>query len=126
MPRKASLSFLVILVVLGIAVTLATGNAWLSYLLSRTATEEGLHSIAARAAARFAGPDSGAPPQVLALAYPLVYPRIVSDEAEENDISPHLLLALVRQESFYDARAVSPAWKATVIPASATRAQKGS
>lgn len=87
----------------------ASGNAWLLYRLSRAAAEDGLFSIAARAAAEFAGPDSGAPPQVLALAYPLVYPRIVSEEAAENDISPYLLLALVRQESFYDARAVSAA-----------------
>jgi len=87
----------------------ASGNAWLLYRLSRAASDEGLYSIAARAAAGFAGPDSGAPPQVLALAYPIVYPRIISEEASENDISPYLLLALVRQESFYDARAVSPA-----------------
>jgi soluble lytic murein transglycosylase len=90
-------------------VTDASGNAWLVYRLTRDASDEGLYSIAARAAAGFAGPASGAPPQVMAMAYPLVYPNIVSEQASRNDVSPYLLLALVRQESFYDARAVSPA-----------------
>ncbi len=90
-------------------VTDASGNAWLLYRLTRAASEEGLYSIAASAAGGFAGPDSGAPPQVMALAYPLIYPRLVGEQASRNDLSPYLVLALVRQESFYDARAVSPA-----------------
>jgi peptidoglycan lytic transglycosylase len=87
----------------------ASGNAWLLYRLTRAASEEGLYAIAARAAGGFAGPDSSAPPQVMSLAYPVIYPRLVGEQASRNDISPHLILALVRQESFYDARAVSPA-----------------
>jgi peptidoglycan lytic transglycosylase len=87
----------------------ASGNAWLLYRLTRAASDEGLYAIAARAAGGFAGADSGAPPQVMALAYPLIYPRLVSEQASRNDLSPYLILALVRQESFYDARAVSPA-----------------
>jgi peptidoglycan lytic transglycosylase len=87
----------------------ASGNAWLLYRLTRAASDAGLYAIAARAAGGFAAADSGAPPQVMALAYPLIYPRLVGEQASRNDISPHLILALVRQESFYDARAVSPA-----------------
>jgi len=87
----------------------ASGNAWLLYRLTRAASDEGLYSIAASAAGGFAGADSGAPPQAMALAYPLIYPRLVGEQASRNDLSPYLILALVRQESFYDARAVSPA-----------------
>ena len=87
----------------------AAGNAWLLYRLARAASDEGLHSLAARAAGAFGGAASGAPPEALALAYPLVYPQIVSEQASRNSISPFLLLGLVRQESFYDPRAVSPA-----------------
>lgn len=87
----------------------AAGNAWLLYRLTRAVADEGLYSIAASAAGAFAGPASGAPPEAMRLAYPLVYPELVSEQASRNDVSPYLLLALVRQESFYDARAVSPA-----------------
>jgi soluble lytic murein transglycosylase len=87
----------------------AAGNSWLLYRLSRAAGDEGLRSIAARAAARFITASNGTPPQVLALAYPAIYPEIVNEQASRNKLSPFLLLALVRQESFYDARAVSPA-----------------
>ncbi len=86
----------------------AGGSAWLLYRLARAATEEDLHSIAARAAGAFITTGSGAPPEALALAYPAVYPQIVSEQATGNGFSPYLLLALVRQESFYDPRAVSP------------------
>ena len=48
-------------------------------------------------------------PAALALAYPAVFPEIVSEQAADNGFSPFLLLGLVRQESFYDPRAVSPA-----------------
>ena len=87
----------------------AAGNSWLLYRLSRAASDEGLRSIAARAAARFITASNGTPPQAIALAYPAVYPEIVDEQATQNKFSPFLLLALVRQESFYDARAVSPA-----------------
>ena len=87
----------------------AAGNSWLLYRLSRTARDLGLRSISARAAARFVTASPGTPGQVIALAYPAVYPEIVNEQASQNKLSPYLLLALVRQESFYDARAVSPA-----------------
>ena len=87
----------------------AGGSAWLLYRLARAASDEDLHSIAARAASAFITAGSGAPPEALALAYPAVYPQIVSHQATGNGFSPYLLLALVRQESFYDPRAVSPA-----------------
>jgi len=87
----------------------ASGSSWLLYRLSRAARDQGLRSISARAAARFVAASVGTPGQVIALAYPAVYPDIVNEQASLNKFSPFLLLALVRQESFYDARAVSPA-----------------
>ena len=87
----------------------ASGNSWLLYRLSRVAMDHGLRSISARAAARFIVGGPGTPGPVVSLAYPAVYPKIVNEQASLNKFSPFLLLALVRQESFYDARAVSPA-----------------
>jgi soluble lytic murein transglycosylase len=87
----------------------AAGSHWLLYRLARAAGDEGLRSIAARAAARFVTPTDGTPPQVLALAYPSVYPELVNKQASDHKFSPFLLLALIKQESYYDARAVSPA-----------------
>ena len=101
----------------------AAGNSWLLYRLSRAAREQGLRSIAARAATRFITTGPGTPGQVIALAYPAVYPEIVNEQASQNKFSPFLLLAVVRQESFYDARAVSPADASgltQVIPETAT------
>ncbi len=73
------------------------------------AGDHGLRSISARAAARFVSASQGTPGPVVSLAYPAVYPEIVNAQASLNKFSPFLLLALVRQESFYDSRAVSPA-----------------
>ena len=82
-------------------------NGWLLYRLSREAAEQRLYAIAARAAARFVPFSSDSPPDALAMAYPAIFPEIVNEQASSNGFSPYLLLALVRQESFYDPRAVS-------------------
>jgi len=87
----------------------AAGNSWLLYRLSRAARDQGLRSISARAAARFITASPGIPGQVIALGYPVVYSDVVNEQAAGNKFSPFLLLALIRQESFYDAHAVSPA-----------------
>ena len=65
--------------------------------------------MSARAGALLLGGSSGPPPEVLTLAYPLAYADLARQSATENDISLLLLLSLVRQESLYDAGAVSTA-----------------
>lgn len=87
----------------------ATAHPWLLYRFARATADEGLVSFSARAAGRLANQHAGAPPDVLALAYPLAYVDLATDAASQYGFSPLLLLALVRQESLYDAGAVSPA-----------------
>jgi soluble lytic murein transglycosylase len=41
--------------------------------------------------------------------YPLVYWDLVKQKAEDRGLDPYLVVALMRQESLFDARAVSPA-----------------
>ena len=48
-------------------------------------------------------PSSGAPPDLLSLAYPRAYWNAVEPAARANDIDPRLLLALARKESLFDA-----------------------
>ena len=43
------------------------------------------------------------------LFYPMVYPEIVAGQAEQRNLSPVLLLAVIREESRFDKRAVSRA-----------------
>ena len=85
------------------------GSGWLLYRLSRELVEERLYKLSAQAALRFVPLQADSPPDSLAMAYPAVFPEIVSEQATDNGFSPFLLLGLVRQESFYDPRAVSPA-----------------
>jgi soluble lytic murein transglycosylase len=80
--------------------------------IAREIEHDDLTSVAARAAVflRRSLPDGAEPhPELLRVAYPLAYARLVADAAESEDISPLLLLALVRQESFYDPDAGSSA-----------------
>ncbi len=82
------------------------------YKVTKRLQQEGRTSLAARAATRLLSLLSlQAPPpdDLLRVAYPIVYKSLVSDAATQEKISPLLLLALVRQESFYDAHAGSPA-----------------
>ncbi len=85
----------------------ATGQPWLLYRLARALEAEGQIPAAARAAARLVSGGAHAPRPVLALAYPAEYLDLAAVAARDNDLSPLLLLALVRQESFFDANAVS-------------------
>lgn len=76
--------------------------------------EEGRTSLAARAATTLASllAQPGAPPlpdDLLRVAYPVPYQDLVSTAAKDRGVSPLLLLALVRQESFYDPEAGSTA-----------------
>lgn len=100
----------------------ANGQPWLLYRLTRALRDEGRASLAARAAARLVASHTDPPPVALALAYPLEYLDLAKKEAKQNGFSVLLLLGLVRQESFYDPGAVSPASAAgltQVIPTTA-------
>ncbi len=82
------------------------------YRITKRFADEGRTSLAARAATRVidAVASRTAPPDdLLRIAYPVVYPDLVQDAASEQSVSPTLLLALVRQESFYDPDAGSTA-----------------
>jgi len=79
------------------------------YRLARTLAEQGRTSLSARAGARLLGASADPPDFVLQPAYPIPYYDIVRKEATANGFQPPLLLALVRQESFYDPNAASPA-----------------
>jgi soluble lytic murein transglycosylase len=86
---------------------------WSLYRLARALHDLGLTHLAARAAtALLQNPDvrlEQAPRALLELAYPLDYPPLIEAAAAENGLSPLLLLAVIRQESFFDPTAGSPA-----------------
>jgi soluble lytic murein transglycosylase len=83
------------------------------YADTRAAYESGQASLAARAATTLiAALPAGAPEPpaaLLRIAYPAAYGDLASDAAKQHDVSPTLLLALVRQESYYDPDAGSGA-----------------
>ncbi len=87
----------------------------LQYRITRRFDEEGRTSAAARAATTLwnrldrASATAAPPVDVLRIAYPLAYGDLVAEAADGEDLSPLLLLALVRQESFYDPQAGSSA-----------------
>ena len=59
--------------------------------------------------------------------YPLAYWELVKRKAEERGLDPYLVLALIRQESLFDARAVSPAHAMglmQLLPSTAARLAK--
>lgn len=99
---------------------------WGLYRLARAFQDQGLTHLAARAAARllatFPGPLEDVPPSLLELAYPQQYMPSINAAAAENELSPLVLLAMIRQESFFDPAAASPAGAlglTQVIPATA-------
>lgn len=85
------------------------------YQVTRKLAQDGRTSMAARAATRLialvepAPQPSGAdgepeqpPDDLLKVAYPVAYKNLVENATNQEKISPLLLLALVRQESYYD------------------------
>ncbi len=89
------------------------GNPAPLYRITRRLAQDGYVSLAARAATRLieavdtsAGPI---PDDLYRIAYPLAFGDLAEDAAADQDVSPLLLLALVRQESFYDPQAGSTA-----------------
>ena len=59
--------------------------------------------------------------------YPLAFWELIQQKAQERNLDPYLVLALIRQESLFDARARSPATALglmQLIPPTATRVAK--
>jgi soluble lytic murein transglycosylase len=54
-------------------------------------------------------PPADAPPEFVEMAFPRVHFSETMRLAQKHDIDPHLIWAVIRQESRYDAEAVSPA-----------------
>jgi len=84
------------------------------YDLARALYPLGLTHLSARAASRLLAtlPQpaiEAAPADLLRLAYPVDYAQLMQSTAERTHISPLLLAALIRQESFFDPRAGSSA-----------------
>ncbi|MFQ5879194.1 MAG: transglycosylase SLT domain-containing protein [Dehalococcoidia bacterium] len=84
-------------------------DPWALYHLAVALSEEDLTSLSAMTASRLAAPYADAPRELLRLAYPLDYVPLVQAAARENGFPSLLLLALIRQESFFDPTAVSVA-----------------
>lgn len=79
-------------------------------MVARIAHEAGVPSVGLRAAAQLealAPAGTELPDALLRLAYPAPYPDLVRRAAQEQGIDPLLLYALLRQESLFDAGAVS-------------------
>jgi soluble lytic murein transglycosylase len=73
-------------------------------------------------------PPEGAPAEFVEMAFPRIYFTETTRAAEKNSIDPHLVWAVIRQESRYDASAVSPAGALglmQVTPAAAGIVKKG-
>jgi soluble lytic murein transglycosylase len=84
------------------------------YTMARTMQREGRIGMSARAGQRLlrtldTNPNAGLPKALLALSYPPAFGTFAQRYAAAEKISPLLLLAFVRQESFFDPRAESPA-----------------
>jgi soluble lytic murein transglycosylase len=106
LEREATDSFLSL-------ISQSSSQPWSLYRLARAFDDLGMPHLAARAAtgllAKAGSPLEQAPRELVGLAYPLAYPSLIQAIAAENGLSPLLLLALIRQESFFDPLAASPA-----------------
>lgn len=106
LTRKAASEFLWL-------IDQSLSQPWGLYHLARALHELGLTHVAARAATELLKsadfPLGQAPRALLELAYPLDYAPLIDAAAAENGLSPLLLLAMIRQESFFDPTAGSPA-----------------
>ncbi|UCH85974.1 MAG: transglycosylase SLT domain-containing protein [Dehalococcoidia bacterium] len=91
----------------------SSSQPWSLYRLARAFDDLDMPHLSARTATRLLwkvdSPLEQIPRALVELAYPLAYPSLVQAAASENDLSPLLLLALIRQESFFDPLAVSSA-----------------
>ena len=85
-----------------------------AFLTARAAYRTGRHRIAHEAlSAGFASsveePPPNAPAEFIEIAFPRVHLNHTIQVAARHSINPHLIWAIMRQESRYDASAVSPA-----------------
>jgi soluble lytic murein transglycosylase len=81
-------------------------SAWVTYRIARRMADEGYlrtASVAAGSLLRYEDP----PLTLLRLIYPAKYLAQVNAAAQEEGVSPLLMLALIRQESYFDASAAS-------------------
>jgi soluble lytic murein transglycosylase len=84
------------------------------YTMSRALLAQGKVSHSARAGQRMmralqTNPNAGLPKALLSLSYPPAYSAPLQKYAAASGISPLLMLAFIRQESFFDPRAESGA-----------------
>jgi soluble lytic murein transglycosylase len=84
------------------------------YHLARAFHSSSLTHLAAEAAVRLldalpAEAAALAPTSILRLAYPIAYADLIESAAQDEEVSPFLLLAMIRQESFFDPDVGSPA-----------------
>jgi soluble lytic murein transglycosylase len=96
------------------AIEAFAGDPIAMYQVARELAEQGRMSLSARAGQRLLrvldlNPNQGLPKALLSLSYPAAYARLVERHSAEAGVSPLLMLALMRQESFFDPRAESPA-----------------
>jgi soluble lytic murein transglycosylase len=90
------------------------GDGLAMYSMARRLDELGRTSMSARAGQRLlrvfdTNPNAGLPKPLLSLSYPAAFGPLVEKYAAEQKVSPLLMLAFIRQESFFDPRATSPA-----------------
>jgi len=100
----------------------AAPSPWVRYRIARAMYEAGRIGLAARAAEPLVAEEADSPPALQALIYPARFAAQANAAAAIEQVSPFLLLALVRQESFFDESAVSFAGAlglTQVIPATA-------
>ena len=117
LQRRAGLEF-------GLLVEAASGNPGALYQAARFLHSVDMADLSARAATRLLHtvPEEAAdeaPGDLWRLAYPAPFVRVLREVVDEEETSDLLLLALIRQESFFDPLAGSPAGAlglAQVIP----------
>jgi soluble lytic murein transglycosylase len=96
------------------AVTDLASNPLALHALARDLDRRALYGASIHAANRLAatspaGSTDDAPPCLARLAYPLAFQDLVAGRAAENGLDPYVLLALLRQESWFDPYALSGA-----------------
>jgi soluble lytic murein transglycosylase-like protein len=101
----------------------AAASPWQRYRIARSMAEAGQVRLAVRAAEPLLDGASDPPPSLLTLVYPARYLSQANAAASEENVSPFLLLALVRQESLFDAGAVSSAGALGLTRSSRRRAE---
>ncbi len=89
-------------------------SPWRDFLVARLDRRHGLHHAALSAGSRFANArpveqPGDRPVEVLRFLYPPAYLDVAADAARDADLDPRLLLAIAREESWFEADVVSAA-----------------